>query len=1002
MNFKRCFSLFLVFILIFSCISAHALPANIVKEAVSVREEMDFNSAFNPHDEVTIIVEVEGDPVLASKEAAVFGTEFIDTPKGNKHEEAILSLQSEITETINDDVTKDAEIISSYTLLFNGFSIKTTYENFEKIKNIPGVKNAYVDEEIKFTLDLTTSVEMAGAIPEEISPYSGKGQVIAVIDGGFKENHELFAVAPSTPKYTEDSIRNLLETSNLNASSSGSNCYYNKKIPFRYDYAMKDVGVLSEIDETDKHGTHVAGIAGGKGGNYNGKTINGVAPDAQLLLMKVANDSGELSESAILAALNDAVGLGADVINCSISAKYTSVSSGSAMQQSFASARNAGVFVAVSAGNEARGFYERPPSAENIDYGAGGIPSSFSEPTAVASADNTVTTDVTMSSFSSYGVNDNLELKPEITAPGGNIISSVSSGTTSYGLKSGTSMASPHIAGAAAIMYEYFDDMGILSDGGKSRVLMAENMLMSTASIVKNASGVPYSPRVQGAGLVNVSAALKTPAVLIGNNEKCKISLGERLTNVLNINFTVRNLTNSLITYDKISVNVLTDGYTASNGKNYVSDSVNLQVKSDSLPESITLEGSSSAEISAKIILDSDWLENNKKIFKNGFYIDGFISLEKNDATAPQISIPFTGFYGYWAQATVFDNTIYDNGGSSLVYGDNKGYYAIGTSLFTYKYNSDVVLGNDNSGVYDSKYIALSPNGDDLCDELYMYLTPMRAIKWVVSDIFDENGKSDGTRVENMLVNKFSTTPLPMADISSLSDGEYTLRFGAKYNFEDSEQNSIRFIEIPFYIDTQAPEVLKVVSRGDTIEVTIKDNKYVSYVRAVYYAEGTNVRYSPEEFFTEHTEGGEYKAVIDLGSFDSKGSSPDDIYLLAYDMAENASIGESISFYAKDTFYPVMKDFTYTGGRFNVKFDITSYKEDGIYNTILGFYDEDGTLLYVKLQSAKLSGGKNEISFADAADIDEAAECRLFMWDGEKEMYPADVAKIFDLSELMQ
>lgn len=1012
MNFKRCFSFVLLFIFVLSGISSYALPAKILREAVHIGEETQLNLGFEPQDEVILIVEAEGDPVLASKEAAVFGTEFIDTPKGNEHEEALLSLQSDITEKINDDVTKDAEIISSYTLLFNGFSIKTTYENLEKIKNLPGVKNAYVDEEIKLTPDLTTSVEISGALPAEINSYSGKGQVIAVLDVGFKVNHELFSAAPGTVKYTENDILNLVKSLDLHASSAASEIYYNSKIPFKYDYAGSKNQILDDDDDgvssTNKHGTHVAGIAGGKGGKYNDKIINGVAPECQLFLMKVADDDGYMIESVTIAALEDAVRLGADVVNYSISAKYTSVSDGYAMQQSFASARNAGVFLAVSAGNEARGFYKKTPLVENIDYGAMGIPSSFSEPTAVASAINTATSSVRMSGTSSYGVNDNLELKPEITAPGGGILSSVISSTTAYDIMSGTSMAAPHISGAAAIMYEYFDDKGILSDGGKNRVLMAENMLMSTASIIKNASGVPYSPRVQGAGLVNVSKALKTPAILIGNEEKCKISLGERLTNVLNINFKVQNLTDESVTYDKISVCALTDGYTITNGEDYVSNSVELEIKSDSLPESITIEAGSSAEISAKVILDNDWLKNNNTIFKNGFFIDGFISLEKtDDETLPEISIPFTGFYGIWAQATVFDKTIYDEGGSTLIHKDDNGnYYAIGTSLYTYKLDDkgnkySVILGNNNDGVYDSKYIALSPNNDGLRDVLRLNLTPMRNIKYFISDVRDENNKTVAINRGNIIINKFQTRELSLVDISSFSDGEYTLILGAKFNYEDSDENMTFAKSIPFYIDTQEPEIVKAVSRGDTIEAIFKDNKYVSYVRACKIDENGEIIWSPTKFFTEHTEGGEYKVVIDLGSFDAKDLSPDEVFLIAFDMAENMG-GGSVSLFAQDTFYPVMKDFTYSGESFNVDFDITSYKEDGNYNAILAFYDEDGTLIYLKSQDTALPNGESKLSFSEKMNIDGATECRLFIWDDMESIFPADVAKIFDIREMMQ
>ena len=88
----------------------------------------------------------------------------------------------------------------------------------------------------------------------------------------------------------------------------------------------------------------------------------------------------------------------------------------------FTNAHNAGVFVAVSAGNKAKGFYENAPLTKNIDYSALGLPAGTPGIITVASADKS---SYKISHFSSFGVNETLELKPEITAPGSNIVSSV-------------------------------------------------------------------------------------------------------------------------------------------------------------------------------------------------------------------------------------------------------------------------------------------------------------------------------------------------------------------------------------------------------------------------------------------------------------------------------------------------------------------------------------------------------------------------------------------------
>ena len=74
-----------------------------------------------------------------------------------------------------------------------------------------------------------------------------------------------------------------------------------------------------------------------------------------------------------------------------------------------------------------------------------------------------------MSEFTSWGAGPGLELKPEITAPGGNIRSTVTGGssadgsTGSYGMMSGTSMAAPHMTGIAALVEQYVHSKGLVS-----------------------------------------------------------------------------------------------------------------------------------------------------------------------------------------------------------------------------------------------------------------------------------------------------------------------------------------------------------------------------------------------------------------------------------------------------------------------------------------------------------------------------------------------------------
>ncbi len=116
----------------------------------------------------------------------------------------------------------------------------------------------------------------------------------------------------------------------------------------------------------------------------------------------------------------------------------------------------------------------------------------------------------TMSDFSSWGVPGDLSLKPEITAPGGNIWSANGAmvGGEDYESMSGTSMAAPQVAGLVAVFAQYLREEGIEAKDLNTRGLI-QSLLMSTAEpLVEEDSGNYYSVLKQGAGLANVESAM--------------------------------------------------------------------------------------------------------------------------------------------------------------------------------------------------------------------------------------------------------------------------------------------------------------------------------------------------------------------------------------------------------------------------------------------------------------------------------------------------------------
>ncbi len=160
----------------------------------------------------------------------------------------------------------------------------------------------------------------------------------------------------------------------------------------------------------------------------------------------------------------------------------------------------------------------------------------------------------TMSDFSSWGIPGSLELKPEITAPGGNIYSLQNGG--GYQNMSGTSMASPQVAGMAAVVAQFVRANKLTEKTGLTARALAQSLLMSTAVPMYEDYGEGqdgyYPVMQQGAGLANVGAAVSAGTYIMmdkGTNAgaadgKVKVELGDdpQRTGEYSFGFTINNL----------------------------------------------------------------------------------------------------------------------------------------------------------------------------------------------------------------------------------------------------------------------------------------------------------------------------------------------------------------------------------------------------------------------------------------------------------------------------
>ena len=269
--------------------------------------------------------------------------------------------------------------------------------------------------------------------------------------------------------------------------------------------------------------------------------------------------------------------------------------------------------------------------------------------------------DTTISSFSSWGVAPDLTLKPEITGVGGSIYSTVDPAISGsyYGTMSGTSMATPQITGAMAVLIEYLDANYPQITGVAQRKLAAD-LMMSTADPLMATNDLEYSPRAQGAGLANLVKATTTPAYLsnpAASEGRAKIEFGDdpNKAGVYTFSFTITNLTGQPLVYE-IDSSIFTESIYADY---FIANSpYALEAKVEtSGPVAVPANGS--ATVKATLTLT----QNDKAYlakFPNGIYVEGFlyaIPAAAPEGTQPVVlSMPVLGFYGDWSAADVFDS----------------------------------------------------------------------------------------------------------------------------------------------------------------------------------------------------------------------------------------------------------------------------------------------------------------------------------------------------------
>ena len=441
-----------------------------------------------------VIIQLQGKPLAQVKYSGVSVAHAAAELKRARDliKAEVIRLENSVRRTRGLASLNPEQIISrEYSYVFNGLAATITQEALKGIEKLPLVKKVHMDGEVKAVLTESVPLIQADRVWADTGA-TGNGVIVAIIDTGID--------------YTHPDL----------GGCFGPGC----KVVGGYDFVNNDQDPMDDFG----HGTHVAGIVAANG------NIKGVTPDAQLMAFKVLDQYGGGFSSDVIAGIERAVDPdqnpetddAVQVINLSLGGQGDP---DDPVSQAVDNANAAGVVVAVAAGNSGPG------------YGTLGSPGVARQALTVGATDKSDQ----IASFSSRGPAPlTYQIKPEVTAPGVSITSTVPQGTcflcdpSGYMALDGTSMATPHVAGAAALLRELFP---------------AWTPQQVKEALMERAVNLSLDVFTQGSGRIDVYASAMSPA--LGNPGNLSLGLDDisQPSFSRTESLTITNLTNSTINY---------------------------------------------------------------------------------------------------------------------------------------------------------------------------------------------------------------------------------------------------------------------------------------------------------------------------------------------------------------------------------------------------------------------------------------------------------------------
>ena len=317
--------------------------------------------------------------------------------------------QNALVERIESEVLSGSEldVQHQFTYLTNSIVVNTAFGNLDEIAKLSGVKTVFLTpvyeacEPQDVTYPNTVSSGYMSNVYEvwaEQLGYTGKGMTIAILDTGLDTDHPSFAADPQlgASSWDKEFVASMLEKLNafeLYPDLTVEDLYYSAKIPFAFNYGDQGAFPLT-VDHSDgigDHGTHVAGISAAN--NVEGSGVVGMAPDAQIIVMKVFSQAGGAYLYDILNALEDAMTLGCDVANLSLGSAAGFSTASEEIMEIYERIAETDIIVNIAAGNEGPSSLDNIPQTHlnpttHPDNATVSSPATYPNAMAIGSVDN--------------------------------------------------------------------------------------------------------------------------------------------------------------------------------------------------------------------------------------------------------------------------------------------------------------------------------------------------------------------------------------------------------------------------------------------------------------------------------------------------------------------------------------------------------------------------------------------------------------------------------------